>query len=146
MSKKCLKPHRERLLRKQNNRCWYCGCNLILDKEKYLDSQSYCVDRLTPVIKGGSNLKTNLVAARRLCNSQKSRKSLDEYRRWLQLKQCKNTRAAGLAGLLRLALRENIQTLFNAESAQAIECLESQAIAIEFSGEKNFAISEEVQQ
>lgn len=69
---------KRRLLRQQHNVCALCGTTIL--------GLTGCdVDHLIPLAKGGSNRESNLVAAHRHCNREKSAKTLREYYRWRQL-------------------------------------------------------------
>ena len=60
----------ERVLKAQNNNCFYCNSNLKEYKS---------IEHLTPVSKGGDNDIYNLVYSCKSCNSQKRQLTLEEY-------------------------------------------------------------------
>jgi 5-methylcytosine-specific restriction endonuclease McrA len=60
--------------------CWYCGVNLrgLAAHETF----NCTVDHIQPVIRGGNSEPSNLVAACRTCNIEKSARTLEEYREY----------------------------------------------------------------
>ena len=52
--------------------CYYCG--------EQLSRRRATKDHIVPRSKGGSNEQTNIVDACRMCNSEKGRLSIDEFR------------------------------------------------------------------
>ena len=49
--------------------CEYCGCNI---------DDSYTIDHVVPIVKGGDNVITNLLLCCQSCNSKKCAKDLEE--------------------------------------------------------------------
>ena len=62
---------------KSKGLCWYCGCKMV----------EICLDHVVPKIKGGEDTLENLVFACRKCNSEKGKKTLEEYRSFIERKQ-----------------------------------------------------------
>ena len=60
----------ERVLKAQNNSCFYCNSSLMEYK---------AIEHLTPVSKGGDNDIYNLVYSCKSCNSNKRQLTLEEY-------------------------------------------------------------------
>lgn len=60
----------EKLLKLQNNKCFFCDCDI---------SEYKAIEHLTPVSKGGDNQFYNLVYSCKSCNSKKRQKTLEEY-------------------------------------------------------------------
>lgn len=58
----------EKLLTKQNHRCYYCGANKPLAE-----------DHVIPLSKNGSHSVSNIVAACKSCNSKKQNKTPEEF-------------------------------------------------------------------
>jgi hypothetical protein len=58
------------LVIKQNNKCFYCGCNL----------EKYTIDHIVPVSRGGSNLIDNIAISCPYCNLSKGYKLLSEWK------------------------------------------------------------------
>lgn len=58
--------------------CTYCDWSSHPDRA----SLELDLDHRTPVVKGGTNARTNLVTACNRCNGQKGKMTEDEYRRW----------------------------------------------------------------
>lgn len=59
------------LVIKQNNKCFYCNCDL----------EKYTIDHVIPVSRGGSNLIENIVICCSYCNLSKGYKLLSEWKR-----------------------------------------------------------------
>jgi 5-methylcytosine-specific restriction endonuclease McrA len=57
---------------KSNGHCWYCG--------KKLDNGIFTIDHVIPKNKNGGNEIDNLVPCCQSCNSQKCKKSVEEFR------------------------------------------------------------------
>lgn len=76
---------RELLLRKQKNKCFYCGVDLV----RYYSGakNDFNTDHLTPITRGGDNSLENLVACCRACNQRKRSKTLKEYINYLKEKK-----------------------------------------------------------
>jgi len=62
--------------RAQQGRCYYC--------QQSLPPNGGELDHMHPVCKGGTNMKSNLVAACFKCNREKHNKTIDEYRLWMR--------------------------------------------------------------
>jgi 5-methylcytosine-specific restriction endonuclease McrA len=60
----------QKLIIKQNNKCFYCECDLTNYK---------AIEHLTPLSKGGTNEWHNLVYSCKSCNSKKNKKTLFEF-------------------------------------------------------------------
>lgn len=60
----------EKLILIQNNKCFFCECDLTEYK---------AIEHLTPVSRGGDNDFYNLVYSCKCCNSKKRQKTLEEY-------------------------------------------------------------------
>lgn len=63
------------VIRRTEGRCWYCGDVLNLGGK-----QSFEIDHVQPVSKGGTNEPDNLVASCRSCNGEKGDMTLKEFR------------------------------------------------------------------
>ena len=63
---------KQRLMRRQNNTCVYCGNRRI--------ASSMDIDHIIPVVRGGSNDESNLQVICRLCNQRKGLQTDDEFR------------------------------------------------------------------
>jgi len=101
------KSKRTRIYMRDGYTCWYCGRQLISDTS-IASARSLSVpelmllptlDHLVPRVRGGYDHDNNLVTACRACNSQKGKRTVEEYRRYLsvQLDFC-NDVAAWLRG------------------------------------------------
>lgn len=60
----------KRLIKEQNNKCFFCDSDLTNYK---------AIEHLTPVSKGGDNQPYNLVYSCKSCNSKKRQMTLEEY-------------------------------------------------------------------
>lgn len=69
-------------------KCVYCQMSLE-DLPK-----SITLDHFIPVTKGGTNHHTNLVTSCRLCNYQKSHKTIRQWLKWLRNKGIETTKIA----------------------------------------------------
>lgn len=58
------------LLKAQQNKCFYCDCELAEYK---------AIEHLTPLSKGGDNQRFNLMYSCKSCNSKKKDKTMEEY-------------------------------------------------------------------
>lgn len=67
---------------KRNRLCWYCGARVVLDP-KGGAARMATVDHQTPISRGGSGAKDNLVTACQTCNQQKANMTVEEYRAYL---------------------------------------------------------------
>lgn len=76
------KKKRQRLWDMTDGRCWYCGVNLC--DLTYNEPNSFCLDHVHPKAEGGSSASSNLRPSCRRCNGQKLKKSVGEYRAWLE--------------------------------------------------------------
>jgi 5-methylcytosine-specific restriction endonuclease McrA len=61
----------QRLIRIQKGECYYCGCTV---------GDTYHVDHVVPLSRGGSNGPENLVIACKACNLSKGNKLIHEWR------------------------------------------------------------------
>ena len=64
----------------QKERCGLCGG--LMKREHLLNANELQVEHLTPVDKGGTNDRSNLVLAHRKCNQEKANKDWPEYIAW----------------------------------------------------------------
>lgn len=86
---------RERIYRRDGYACWYCGRRLLPLTTSAFGSHATKTDRtliqtldhLDPRVRGGYDLDSNLVTACRACNSRKGKKTLEEYRTYLENQQ-----------------------------------------------------------
>lgn len=67
-------------------KCGYCGCNINPNEDR-----SYHYDHIQPQINNGSNEQSNLILSCQICNTQKGKKSISEYRIYLKQKLEKAT-------------------------------------------------------
>src|ERR1051325_6432750 len=103
MKSELSKAKRLRIYQRDEYQCWYCGKQLINDTPMSSASSLTVpdimllptLDHLHPRIKGGYDTDENLVTACRRCNSEKGRKTVDEYRSYLsnQLDHCNDVAA-----------------------------------------------------
>ncbi len=63
------------VLQRSASRCWYCGEVLNV-----AGKQSFEIDHVIPVSRGGSSDPDNLVASCRSCNGEKADMTLKEFR------------------------------------------------------------------
>lgn len=115
---------------KTGGRCWYCGIRLVLTENPTIPGAA-CLDHATPKEQGGSNHPDNLLPSCRRCNSRKSRKTIEEYRSYLQTKAWAEWRAARL---LEQAVAE-CKTPYDDVIHTAIQWLETQIQPTIFWGE-----------
>ncbi|MBF0333652.1 MAG: HNH endonuclease [Alphaproteobacteria bacterium] len=66
---------REQLRQTQCGKCYYCKAKLAGGGD---------IEHMTPLARGGTNMKRNLVLACFQCNREKHAKTVDEYRLWRQ--------------------------------------------------------------
>lgn len=128
---------RQRIYDRDGWKCWYCGCDLY-EPTNPSDTPAHpfwlpTLDHLTPQALGGTHDDKNLVACCNRCNSMKHRKTLEEYRAYLQAKMSPAWRASLL---LREAMAECI-TPMDQQIVMAIEWLEAQVPSVMFWGEQN---------
>lgn len=64
------KKLREKIAKRYNGRCGYCGCTLTRMQ----------IDHIVPVIDGGTNDESNLMPSCPQCNNYKHSMSLDSFR------------------------------------------------------------------
>lgn len=69
---------------KSKNKCFYCGISLIEMEE----NNSYSIDHLIPIKKGGGNELGNLVLSCRKCNSKKGTMT---YQQFSKIEKIKST-------------------------------------------------------
>lgn len=67
-------------------RCGYCGCNINPYKNRAIH-----YDHIKPQSDNGSNLEPNLIISCQTCNTQKGKKSISEYRKYLKEKSQKES-------------------------------------------------------
>lgn len=72
------KEQQDAIWSKTRGRCAYCG-----DLLNPFQKNGYTYDHIEAKIKGGGNETDNLFPACRSCNSQKNKKTLNEYRQYL---------------------------------------------------------------
>jgi len=72
-------PPRKEIFGKTNGYCWYCGDDI--------DIETFERDHVVPKIKGGANLKENLVPSCKSCNSSKQSRGVEDLRRYLSKKR-----------------------------------------------------------
>lgn len=68
----------------KETRCYYCGIELLLVKNKPFNPQRLVVEHKTPVSRGGTNANDNLVAACARCNARKHKKTESEFFEYLR--------------------------------------------------------------
>lgn len=73
------RQQKEKVHERCRNKCFYCGLSLRAGIST--------VDHIIPIIRGGTNQMTNLVASCSNCNLEKSEMSLGEYRLYRSLMQ-----------------------------------------------------------
>lgn len=57
-------------LKEQNEKCYYCGCEL---------KEDYHIDHKTPICRGGLNIKDNICCSCPACNLSKNDKTVEEF-------------------------------------------------------------------
>lgn len=73
------KKARRRFYDKQGRRCWYCG--------KGVKAKKFRLEHQVPFADGGScRLRENIVLACEPCDTEKGRRSIEQYREFLQHK------------------------------------------------------------
>jgi len=123
-----------RVLDTHGNNCWYCGIELkpwtINGKQK----DSFTIDHLIPISRGGTNEATNLVPTCSFCNTSKGNRTLEEYRQSLVDKQPYGSAAK----LLEFAqeILEAIPDSHSEDLAAIIEYCKDNADLIVFHGEQ----------
>ena len=73
---------RQRVYDASGNRCVYCSRQFVSGGPGYPPTPS--IDHDVPTARGGADTEENLVAACKPCNSQKGRRTGEEYRAWRQ--------------------------------------------------------------
>lgn len=73
------REQQQEIWEKTNGRCCYCGTPLNPFKRR-----SYTYEHVDPQYNGGGNETENLMPCCQSCNSQKGKKTLSEYRKWLK--------------------------------------------------------------
>lgn len=132
---------RKRIHERDNYQCWYCG--------KQLPQMATCapgrlvvlgadvataptVDHLDPRVRGGYDLDNNLVTACRSCNSQKGKKTVEEYRDYLAAKQDK---CAGALRHIAAAISE-APVPYDAELRRIAAWMQGETVTVTFWGER----------
>lgn len=69
--------HRDQLVKNQNGECFYCSVTLNTQKRHRPDSAT--IDHVIPSSKGGTNARSNTVAACFSCNGKKADRTLQEF-------------------------------------------------------------------
>ena len=80
------KLRRKYLWMKSGGRCWYCGARLYNPGEANTETKKRLIltaDHVRPRSRGGHG-RANKVPACKYCNSHKSSRSVEEFRKWLQ--------------------------------------------------------------
>ena len=80
----------QQLIKSTDGNCWYCGAKLV---SQFESKDCGVVDHVVPLHSGGSNARKNLVASCRKCNSSKSKKSVEEFRKKVLEEKCAEARA-----------------------------------------------------
>jgi 5-methylcytosine-specific restriction endonuclease McrA len=93
--------------------CAYCAC--IINP---LQDRNYHFDHIEPQINNGSNDVDNLMLSCKTCNTQKGKKSISEYRKYLKSKMNKETWIFFFEILKYSHIGENMQN--NYDSAQKL--------------------------
>lgn len=70
------RKEREKVLRKLNGHCAYCGCKI-----KYEDMQ---IDHVVPLRKGGDDKLENMLPSCRSCNHYKSTLDVEDFRKMIE--------------------------------------------------------------
>lgn len=82
------------ILERDNFDCFYCGIKVnVFKAAEEADNTCAHIDHLLPQCQGGSDAASNLVTACRSCNCTKGKKSLEEYRRYVDLRDHEYIRA-----------------------------------------------------
>jgi 5-methylcytosine-specific restriction endonuclease McrA len=80
------KLRRKYLWMKSGGRCWYCGARLYNPGEANTETKKQLIltaDHVHPRSRGGHG-RANKVPACKYCNSHKSSRSVEEFRKWLK--------------------------------------------------------------
>ena len=81
-----LRIKRQYVWEKTGGLCWYCGARLYYREEADTEVKKrlvFTADHLHPRAHGGRG-RANKVPACKYCNSHKSSRSVEEFRKWLQ--------------------------------------------------------------
>lgn len=74
-----LRKRRRRALKKRDGMiCQYCGKKLIIDKHDSNRHNSFVMEHVIPLSRGGTNDLSNLVAACRQCDKKKNEHTCEE--------------------------------------------------------------------
>lgn len=130
---------RSRIYERDAYQCWYCGKQLERRAALSLNnltvtslSLAPTVDHLDPRVRGGYDLDSNLVTACRSCNSQKGRKTVEEYRAYLAAQQ---DRYAGALRHITAAISE-APAPYDAELRRIAAWMQGETVTVTFWGEK----------
>ena len=80
MTKNKYTKEREFLIKKQNNKCYYCGCELDIKPKDNSIRYISTIDHIIPKSKVTNNSLSNLVVCCLKCNSSKCNRPLKEFR------------------------------------------------------------------
>ncbi len=75
------KEQEKQIWQKTRGRCLYCG-----DRLSPFDKRGYTYEHLEPQALGGGHETENLYPCCKSCNSQKGKKTLEDYREYMQAK------------------------------------------------------------
>lgn len=62
---------KQEIIDRDGGRCWICGVPINLEY-KHPHPQSFTLDHIVPLDKGGSNTSKNIAAAHKICNEYKT--------------------------------------------------------------------------
>ena len=95
-----LKIKRKYVWTKSGGLCWYCGAQLYCQGEADTECKRqfvFTTDHVHPRSNGGRG-RANKVPACKYCNSHKSSRNVEEFRRWLQALMCEQATQARALG------------------------------------------------
>jgi 5-methylcytosine-specific restriction endonuclease McrA len=75
---------REELFWAQNGSCYYCEENMVYGPGTMREPKLATIEHLTPLARGGTWDRENLVAACHECNNRKGNRTEAEYREWMK--------------------------------------------------------------
>ncbi|WP_157810308.1 HNH endonuclease [Vibrio sp. HA2012] len=99
---------------KTNGHCGYCGT--ALDIEPSPKPNSFTVDHVVPVSRGGKHDIDNLIPACRTCNGSKNTKTLSEFREWKTWKDIVVENGFSISQLTWMLNSTNLREQFPRES------------------------------